>query len=230
MDVKGLLDDFLSLWFPNNCMSCKRPLFKHEDHVCTLCQYHLPYTRFAHPLNNPVGKLFYGKTQLELATAMCHYHQKGRLQTLMHELKYRNVTGVGVTLGRWLGQELKRQYPDVHFDGLIPVPLHPKKLRVRGYNQCDYIAQGISETLFVPVYVDHLQRIRSNATQTRKSRFERWKNTHQLFTVNNSAELEGKHLLLIDDVVTTGATLEAASLALTGCTGVRVSIAALACA
>lgn len=148
----------------------------------------------------------------------------------MHALKYKGQREVGVLLGRWVGYRLKEAQECPPIDAVIPVPMHSKKKRKRGYNQCDFIAKGAAEALGVPKLPKALRKTVDTSSQTRKARFTRWKNVETVFQLPDPAPLEGKHLLLVDDVVTTGATLEACVNVLQEAKGARVSIATVACA
>lgn len=147
---------------------------------------------------------------------------------MMHELKYRRNYGIGVSLGRWFGRELKSvDWADI--DALIPLPLHEAKLKTRGHNQCDAICEGMSEALSIPVMHDLLRRAHQNESQTKKGRYDRWPNVQKLFKVENPDTVIGKHILLVDDVITTGATAEACIRALLEIPGARVSFACIGC-
>ena len=220
----------LSLAYPANCEGCGEAVLIHEETICTACQYGLSYTRFHNDPNNQVSKIFWGRVPIQAATALCYFKQKGKIQELMHSLKYGNRPEVGHSLGLWLGRELASCDLYQGIDLVVPVPLHPKKLKIRGYNQCDSIAEGLAEGLGCESALHALVRQRHNATQTRKSRFARWQNTDALFAVHQAEAVKNKSVLLVDDVVTTGSTLEACAHALLRVEGAKVSIATLACA
>ena len=225
-----MLADLVSLFFPDNCQACQAALMRHEKHVCTKCQFEMPYTRFHDDPENKVAQLFWGKTTPHAVTALFHFDKLSRIQLLIHALKYRGHTGVGEHLGTWLGQELASA---TRFQGVtcvIPVPLHPKKLKQRGYNQSDFIAKGVANALQIETMNQQLVRVRHSESQTRKSRFERWQNVASIFEVKNPEALEGAHILLVDDVVSTGSTLEACINTLLEIPRVKVSVACLACA
>jgi ComF family protein len=176
-----------------------------------------------------VAQLFWGRVQVENATAYFVFHKGSRFQKILHKIKYRNQQSLGVELGRWFGQELL-QTDFATVDMVVPVPLHPKKLEKRGYNQSELIARGISETLSKPLKSNLLKRVIANPTQTRKGRYERWTNVEGIFELNDMAYAENKHILIVDDVVTTGSTLEACVSAALKAPGAKVSIAVLAMA
>lgn len=222
--------ELVSLFFPNNCAGCTEPLKRNEVQICLSCQFKLPYTRFHSDPENQVQKLFWGKVQLEAATSLVFFRKDTRIQEMMHQLKYKGRTGVGERLGLWLGQELASTESFQEVTAIIPVPLHQKKLRKRGYNQSEFIAKGVSTALKVPVDSTSLIRVKHSSTQTKKSKFERFENVNSIFQVRNEAALQGQHVLLVDDVVTTGSTLEACAQQLLHIEGVKVSIATIACA
>jgi ComF family protein len=179
--------------------------------------------------NNPVAKLFWGRTKVEFATAFFHFNKGSKYQGMMHKFKYHNCKEIGFVLGKYFGTSIK----DSNFnkiDIIIPVPLHKSKLKKRGYNQSEWIAKGMSESLSKPIDSNTLIRKIATETQTRKSRFERWKNVDNIFGIQNADHIKGKHILLVDDVVTTGSTLEACANAILEIENTKVSIATLAVA
>ena len=203
-------------------------LVENETIICTDCEYHLPKTGFEKVKENPVAKNFWGKVNLHAATAMYSFDKGEKLQKLLHALKYRGEKEVGIKLGKLFAFELKQSelYSDVDF--IIPVPLHKKKIKLRGYNQSELIAQGISEIWSKPVITDALVRKVATATQTRKTRFERWENVDNVFEIKNKETVDGKHVLLIDDVITTGSTIAACADAFAEINNCRVSVGAIA--
>ncbi|MCO4293133.1 ComF family protein [Solitalea sp. MAHUQ-68] len=220
--------DFLSLVFPEICQACGNNLFKGEETICLYCQQHLPYTNFHLDKENPVAKQFWGKTLIEGASACFHFRKGGKVQNLLHQLKYKGQEQVGRKVGRIYGYQLSYSAPFNASDIIIPVPLHKKKLKSRGYNQSECFALGLSESMQVPIDTHTLSRESSNETQTRKSRFQRHQNVESIFQVNNPTTLIGKHILLVDDVITTGSTLIACIECLSKIEGVRISVAAIA--
>lgn len=227
--TKILAADFLSLLYPNLCASCNASLYKGEREVCTRCRSYLPYTRFHNDKENPVAQLFWGRVVVENATAYFVFHKGSRFQKILHKIKYRNHQSLGVEVGRWFGQELlQTSFSDV--DLIAPVPLHPKKYEQRGYNQSELIAKGISEIITRPLVADLLKRVIENPTQTRKGRYERWTNVDGIFELKEPDKVKKKHILLVDDVVTTGSTLEACIAATLKAEGAKVSVAVLAMA
>lgn len=223
----GILHDFLALIYPDICQSCGNTLFRHENTICTYCLFHLPKTNFHSQQNNPVEILFWGRAGIYSATACYYFHKGSKVQHLMHRFKYRNQKQIGVAIGYNYGKELKSSTYFNTVEVIIPVPLHPKKQKIRGYNQSEMFADGLAKALNIPVNNRILLRTFFSETQTRKSRFARWENVKAIFDVENE-ELSGKHLLLVDDVITTGATIEACVNSLNKIPGVKISIAAIA--
>lgn len=224
-----MIRDFINLVMPLLCPICGRVLVRQERVICTVCLWDLPRTRYASYTDNPVARLFWGRVYIENATALFQYEKGSRFQQLIHELKYRDRQDVGREMGRLLGNELKGT-PFASADLILPVPLHRKKRRKRGYNQCDPIAEGISDRLGIPWQPDCLIRQSATLTQTSRSRADRWSNVEGIFAVNHNAKLTGKHVILVDDVVTTGATLDACASAILSGGDIRVSIVTLAVA
>lgn len=227
--MPGIWDDFLRLIYPVLCITCGRKLLTQEEFICLRCISDLPRTNFHTDKENKVAQLFWGRVEVENAAAWLFFRKGSRYQRLIHYLKYKGVKELGEYLGRIYGRELgNSSFMDT--DLVVPVPLHPKKIKARGYNQSEWIARGIARGMGKEVSADNLIRSRITSTQTRKNRFERWQNVEGIFTVQQPEQFFQKHILVIDDVVTTGSTLEAAASALLQAGVSRVSIAALASA
>ena len=222
------IKDLISLLFPRYCKVCRRRLMHSEQHLCVSCLLELPRTHYEQNPENVLMQHFMEWPEVVRATAYFHYYKEGRYSNLIHHLKYYDHPEVGTFLGRLAATELRGSGFFDDIDLIIPVPLSKKKLRQRGYNQSDYIARGISEVTNIPLRTDCIVRTVDTDTQTHKSQDERWKSTKGIFQVTNPEALKGKHLLLIDDVTTTGATLHACSSALLTLPSIRVSIFALA--
>lgn len=222
------LNDFLSLLFPNLCSGCGNSLYRGETQLCSKCLYNLPYTDHHLHQENKVARQFWGRVPCHAAMAMLFFRKGGNAQQLIHHLKYSNQPELGFKLGQLLGERLllSPYYQDI--DLLIPVPLHKKRERQRGYNQSAAIAEGIARILQLPLSTSHLLRKASTDSQTKKGRYLRFENMSKAFEVRNGEALKGKHILLIDDVLTTGATLEACGLELLKCGVGKVSFATLA--
>ncbi|MFQ5334463.1 MAG: ComF family protein [Flavobacteriales bacterium] len=224
-----MLNDFISLLFPQICAACGKPLYKTENAVCTFCRYHLPRTGYHLERDNPVSRLFWGKVDVFAATAYYFFRKGDKVQRLIHQLKYNGQQQVGITVGRFMGSELKDNPFFQSIDCLIPVPLHPAKKRRRGYNQSDCIGMGLAGEMGKPCYTDNMYRAVANVSQTRKSQWERFRNVEGIFKLKEPALLRNKHILIVDDVVTTGSTLEACANTLQHLPSTKVSIAAIAC-
>lgn len=223
-----LFKDVFAIFFPEVCLCCNEYLGSHEALICLTCRHDLPLTNFSFEENNLIEKSFYGRIPLENATSLFYFFKKGNVQRLIHELKYNKQQQIGTFIGDWLGEQLAESKRFESVDCIIPVPLHPKKLKKRGYNQVTTFGESLSKKLAIPYHSTILIRVSSTKTQTKKLRLERWKNVQELFHVNNNDALENKHILLIDDVITTGATLEACYDALSHTKNLKISIACMA--
>ena len=226
----GTAFDLLGLFLPRVCSACERPLMRNEDALCLHCLTDLPRNRYHEDPDNRVELVFRGRVQLEAASAFLRFDSGGRVQHMLHRLKYRNDSAIGIQLGRLMGEELSASYRFSTVDTLMVVPLHPKKEKARGYNQCQMIADGLRMTWPLEQAHSTLLRQVSTPSQTRRGRLERWNNVSSAFAMSRAEELTGRHILLLDDVVTTGATLEACARVLRQVQGVRISICTLACA
>lgn len=225
---KLYLNDFIGLFYPQFCVACESKLVTQEIVLCTLCLYQIPRTKFHLKKDNPVEQSFWGRVVIEQATAYFNFQKESKYQGLLHQLKYQDREDIGIEMGRQFGSDLKRDGVFQDIDYLIPVPLHRKKERKRGYNQSEVIAKGMSD--FIPGKLDTKILIRKSFTdtQTKKGRFDRWKNVKDVFACTNPQLLEGKHILLIDDVITTGATIEGCAIVLHNAANVKISVACLA--
>jgi len=228
--VGNYLSDFWGLFFPNTCCGCGNHLVKGERILCLTCLHDMPYTDFHLQDDNVIAKRFWGRAEVHAATALLHFQKGNKVQQLIHQLKYNERDDVGVYLGEIMGKQLKHAdaFKDVAL--VVPVPLHWRKKLKRGYNQSACFAQGIATEMSIETSTDLLQRARHTQTQTKKTREERWLNVKDVFALSNPEKHQGKHILLVDDVVTTGATLEACAQALLQIPGARVSIATIAVA
>lgn len=204
-----LLKDLFHIFYPKICVICDEKLIQNEKVVCTICRHDLPLTNFQNYSDNKITQTFYGRIALEKGFSLLFFRKKGSTQKLIHDLKYKNNEEIGVFFGEWLGEILKENKEFNNVDFIIPVPLHPKKIRERGYNQVTKFGEKISFYLGIPFIENELIRISSTKTQTFKTRFERFNNIDTKFLLKNPLKFKGKHILLIDDVITTGATLEA---------------------
>jgi len=208
--LKMMKDDVLNLLYPNLCAACNHALMAHEKIICMVCELRMPYTNYHLNMENPIMNKFRGRLPLLHAASYYQFVKTGRVQQLMHQLKYRNNT----TLGEYVGQLYANQlmHDDAVFlnaDLIIPIPLHIKKLRKRGYNQSDYFAKGLAEKLGVSWSNELVERVVNTDSQTGKNRFQRWENVSTIFKTKPNTNYQDKHVVLVDDVVTTGSTLEA---------------------
>ncbi len=222
------INDLLNLIFPNTCQACGQILIKGEKVICLKCLFTLPRTNFHNFQDNPVSRTFWGRVDLHAATSFLFFNKGGHVQKLMHEFKYHGKSETAVYLGKLMGAEIIKSNLFCDIDAIIPVPLHRKRLKKRGYNQSEMIADGIAQSMGVYTETDVLLRTQHTSTQTKKSRYNRWQNVKGKFTVANSEKVIDKHVLLVDDVLTTGATLEACAQKLVDIPGIRVSVATLA--
>ena len=224
------LGDFISLVFPRICAGCGNSLWKNEDVLCHFCEYHLPRTNFHHDIENPMTNLFLGRVNITTGAAFLYFNKGGKVQRLIHHLKYKERKDIGIYLGELYGQTLKYAPHFNSADIIIPVPLHKKKYMQRGYNQSEQFAIGLATSMNIPVNRHLLSRTKATETQTRKSRFSRYQNVKEIFCVESPDTFTEKHLILVDDVITTGATLESCIHALNVIPGVKISVACIATA
>lgn len=226
--LRTYLKDFAALIFPELCAACHASLVQGEDVLCTHCRVSLPFTNFHQQADNIVAQQFWGKLPLQAAYALYYFNKGGNVQRMMHHFKYDGMQRIGHVLGNIAGKQLATNPLFASVDVIIPVPLHKKRLRERGYNQSACFAFGLAERMNATVELDNLVRIVATKTQTHKSRFARFENMKEVFAVARPLELEGKHVLLVDDVITTGSTLEACGMELLKVPGLRLSIATIA--
>ncbi len=230
MTFRDWLDSILNLIYPSVCAACGETLLKNEETVCLKCRYTLPRTGYELDAENPLKQNFYGRVRIHAVTALYFFAKSGKVQHLIHELKYKGNEAAGLFLGRQLGESIKEAPLFQGIDIIIPVPLHPKREHKRGYNQALIISQGISEVTGIPIGDKYLVRTVYNETQTHKSFEERYHNVQGIFKVCFAEELKGKHVLLVDDVLTTGATLESCVHELESIPDITISVATAACA
>ncbi len=226
--LRSYLADFTSLLFPQLCPACSESLVAIEDIICTDCRYNLPFTNFHLQPDNIVARQFWGKVDIEAAYSLYYFAKGGKVQNLMHHFKYNGIQRIGNILGNIAGDQLKQNEKFGAADFIIPVPLHKSRLKQRGYNQSKCFAEGLAEKLYANVNDNNLVRVKATETQTHKSRFLRFENMQEVFKVTRPEELANKHVLLVDDVVTTGSTLEACSIELLKIPGLKLSIATIA--
>lgn len=224
------MNDLLDLLFPRCCVMCGRRLARTEEHLCVSCLRGLPRTYYHNEPDNSLEKNFWGRATVERAVAYFFYYKDNAACQILYELKYHHCPQIGVYMGKLAAAEMKDSGFFKQIDVLVPVPLAPVKRKKRGYNQCDKLAEGISFITSIPINTESLIRSVANPTQTKRRRMERWTNVQGVFSVVDTEQLSGKHILLIDDVVTTGATLISCMEALSVVPDLTVSVLALAVA
>lgn len=226
--MSNLLTNFLELFYPNVCPSCSEYNINTDWGICLSCQYKIAKTDFhKQPNDNAFKEKFIGRVPLEAATAIFYYEKGNRAQKLIYHLKYYGKPKLGERLGRAYGSLLIKQTAFQNIDIILPIPLHPKKLKIRGYNQSTAFAKGLSERMNCPYSDDILQKKTHTESQTRKDKFERFENVLEVFDIKQPQRLEGKHVLLVDDVITTGATLEACAIKIAAIPNTKVSMATI---
>lgn len=223
-----MIKPLLNLFFPKACLGCDQFLLANENVICTQCRHEIPLTNNHLQTDNETMNKFYGRLPLEHASSLMYFHKKGIVQDLIHNLKYRGHQEVGTLIGNWYGTELKSCEKLQSVDAIIPIPLHRKRLKKRGYNQVTSFGIALSEQLNYPFEENILERIQHTKTQTFKNLLGRNEIKSHTFQAKFSEKQHNKHFLLIDDVMTTGATLEAAGKALLEIPGVKISIVCMA--
>lgn len=228
--IKDWMGAFVSLLFPRCCVVCGNPLARSEECLCTLCNINLPRTNYHLRKDNPVEKMFWGKIPLERATCFFFYRKGSDFRLILHQLKYGGRKDIGMVMGRYMAAELLRSGFFEGVDVILPVPLHKKRQRMRGYNQSECLARGIAAVTGIPVDTELVVRRKNTETQTRKSSLERWENVQGIFALHRAEALVSKHILIVDDVLTTGATVTECASSLAEMKDVRVSVLTLALA
>ncbi len=226
--IKLYTHHFLHLFFPHTCIACGSDNLNSSDVLCLQCLHKLPETNFFSQPNNPVEKTFYGRLNIHAAAAGYYFTKDALIQHLMVELKYKKNKKAGYFLGRMIGLMMQQSNRFNTIDFLVPLPLNPKKEVQRGYNQSTIICDGIASVIHKPILTKTVIRTHFTATQTKQNRIHRWQNMENAFAITNTNVLEGKHILLVDDVVTTGATLEACGNAILAIGNTQLSIATVA--
>lgn len=224
----NLLQSFIALFYPNICPGCGNNIANNSSELCVTCRVNLPKTYQYLDKQNHTAKLFWGRYPLEHAFATYRYAKNNIVQNLIYDLKYKGNQEIGRLLGKEIGKEIKKC--NLKITVVIPVPLHPAKLQKRGYNQSLSIAEGIQDVLACELDNTTLLRKVNTDSQTRKTKFERWENVKEIFNLSNLTELENCHVLVVDDVITTGSTIEGCCHTLGQINGVRISVAAIATA
>jgi len=227
--LTNILNDINTILIPQVCFGCNAHLIRGEHLVCTVCRNDLPLTDYTFNEENPVDRIFYGRINIKKASSFLFFSENSIVQHLIHHLKYKNQEQIGVFLGDWYGQNLKDNGAlNEIIDLVVPVPLHPKKLRRRGYNQVAKFAQRLAYHIGAE-YADHLLVKSANTkTQTKKGRIGRWQGEKALYTLSDAEYLKNKTVLLVDDVITTGATMEICAKTLTETAGTIVYVVSMA--
>lgn len=224
----ALINDFLSLIYPRHCEACANTLFGHEQFICTHCRLNLPKSNYHTLTDSELIRTFSGRVPLINAACYYLYEKSGKIQRMLHAIKYEEQKELGEYLGTHYGTDLVKQPSFQDIQVILPVPLHKRKLKLRGFNQSEWFAKGLARSLNREMDLNSLERVVDTATQTKKKKFQRWENVEGIFKLNPKASLANKHVLLVDDVVTTGATIEACWSALRHVPGVRISLVSIA--
>ena len=230
MKAGQYLKNFFSLFFPRICPACSKNLLSGESCLCSSCQAELPFARLTNLSDNAMTQLFWGRVRIETGAPLFYFSKGSKVQRLIHALKYRGYREIGPCLGRIHGHDLKRSPLYQGLDMVVPVPLHPRKEARRGYNQSALFGKGLAEILEIPLVENRLLRIVPTSSQTRKTRFRRWQNVESVFHIPDLSVFENKRILLADDVVTTGSTLEACCQKLMEARNARIFLAVIALA
>lgn len=222
------LKDLIAIFYPDLCVICQKQLIPTEEILCTFCRHDLPIIPIKNFEQNTIATIFYGRIPIKKATSFLFFRKKGKVKKIIHELKYNNNEKIGIFIGEWFGKILKESnaFSDINY--IVPVPLHAEKLKKRGYNQLDKFGEQLSFILEKPYIKSILTKVSATKTQTFKSRFERLNKLHTEFLLSNSIFFKNKHILLIDDVITTGATLEACCKELLKTENIKISITTIA--
>lgn len=226
--LSNIINDINTLLLPIACFGCNARLNRGEKHICTVCRHQLPLTEYNFNEENPVDRIFYGRINIKKANSFLFFTDLGIVKNLIHHLKYKNQEQIGFFLGDWFGAMIKEQGGLPNIDYVIPVPLHKKKLKKRGYNQTALFAQRLAFYLDSSYNDTLLIKTANTKTQTKKSRLGRWQDNRSLYEVTNDKKLENKKILLVDDVITTGATMELCASVIKKIPGTIVFMASMA--
>jgi len=216
------------LLFPQVCPGCGSEFNEANQLVCLRCHHKLPVTQFHHLSGNPIEKIFWGRVPISAASCHYYFNKQSILQKIIHQFKYEGKKKVGEYFGKQMADALLQSDRFTALDALVPLPLHDKRQKERGYNQTFVLCESMAERMRLPVLSNVMKRISATTTQTRKSRIDRWKNMEGKFQLIDKDLLRNKHVLLVDDIITTGATLDACASELLLVENIRISIAALA--
>lgn len=229
MSLKSaIISPLVHFFYPHICLGCGSDIIEQENFLCLECISDLPHTNFALHANNPLEKIFWGRIPLSAGMSEFYFSKSSVIQNLIHEFKYRGNVKVGAYLGKMMGKSILNSNRFSNIDALVPLPLFTKKEFKRGFNQSAILSEGISEVTNIPVITKNVVRNIPTETQTKKGRIERWENVEKSFSVSDPKKLQHKHILLVDDVITTGATIEACGAQILTTGGVKLSVASLA--
>lgn len=222
------LQSLLHLFLPHQCAGCGSDIISNEQVLCLHCSHHLPFTNFHLHDNNPIEKIFWGRIPVTNAASLFYFNKDSLLQHIVHQLKYKGNKELGLFIGRKMGEVLKQSSRFNNIDALVPLPLYAAREHKRGYNQAFILCRGMADVLQLPILQNAIRRSSFSETQTHKNRIERWQNMQGRFELLNANAIANKHILLVDDVITTGATLEACGEQLLTAPGTRLSIITMA--
>ncbi len=230
IDLYGMIKAFMQVLFPIGCIGCSKVLLEQEQHLCLNCQIELPLANFHHQVSNPLAKTFWGRVSIEQAFAFLIYKKAGLTKSIIQAIKYKGNKQLAIDLGKSYGNQIKEELKQLGVNGIIAVPLHPKRAKKRGFNQSELIVQGIAAVTQIQNISSCVKRKVHTSTQTAKSRIERWENVLDIYEIDMPLlEIsQHHHFLLVDDVITTGATIESLAKTLQQHTNCKISIAALA--
>lgn len=226
--ISNILNDINTVLLPRLCFGCNALLYRGEEHVCTVCRNQLPLTEYTFNAVNPVDRIFYGRINIVKASSFLFFTEKGIVKSIIHYLKYKNQEQIGEFLGNWYGHILKQNNFLNNIDYVVPVPLHQKKLKKRGYNQVSLFAKSIAEHIGAQYLEGVLIKTANTRTQTKKSRILRWQNKQALYVLTDQDIFRDKNVLLLDDVITTGATMVACATALSATKGINIYVGSMA--
>ncbi|RLD41971.1 MAG: ComF family protein [Bacteroidetes bacterium] len=225
-----IINNLIEIFYPKICLACERRLLDHERVLCSYCELNLPKTNFHNRESNPVEILFWGRCRIDSASAYYRYIKQGNVQNLIHNFKYKGYQEIGLYIGEIYGKQLMASERYKTVDLIIPVPLHNKKLKIRGFNQSEVFAHGLSRSMKAITDSTILIRNIHTSTQTKKSRWDRHKNVSSIFSIKDPELLKGKHIMIVDDVITTGSTIESCVNTLTEIEDIKISVIAIASA
>ena len=226
--ISNILNDINTVLVPRLCFGCNALLYRGEEHICTVCRNQLPLTEYTFNALNPVDRIFFGRINIIKASSFLFFTEKGIVKSIIHYLKYKNQEQIGAFLGNWYGHILKENNFLNNIDYVVPVPLHRKKQKKRGYNQVSLFAKSIAEHIGAQYLEGVLIKTANTKTQTKKSRILRWQHKQALYVLTEQEILKNKNVLLLDDVITTGATMEACATALSAAKGINLYVASMA--